>query len=382
MKIALIGFGTVGRGAYDIIKDRNKILEKILEPIEVAYVVATERSRERLAKELKEPVVTAADYEKVLDEVNLVVEATGAIESAYDYMKRALARGIGVVTANKAAVSAYYEELDALAKKTNAPFLFEAAVGGGIPVLTPLRSLCLQNEISNIRGILNGTCNYLINAMFKDNADYEETLALCQELGYAEQDPTDDVEGYDTRRKLHILIEMAYGHVDGEAIPTRGIAQLSKDIVAYMNARGVKVKLLASAKPVEGGIEAVVEPVVLDRDDALAILPDAINRVDVTGSWVGELAFTGPGAGREATGNAVVSDIVSAMSGSYHPLLEREETKLAPVSGRYLIAGEHSGDIVARVEEGFTVTKEIARDELSKFIDEETFFARIETSKI
>ena len=378
MKLALIGFGTVGRGAYDILKDRQEVFEKTIGPMEIAYVVASDRSRNTLELEIDEPVVTAKEYDQVLDEVDCIAEATGAMDMAYDYMRWALEKGVGVVTANKACVSAHYEELVALSEKTGAPFLFEAAVAGGIPVLTPLRALCLQNEIQDVKGILNGTCNYLLNAMFKDGADYKDTLALCQKLGYAEQDPTDDVEGYDTRRKLHLLIEMAFGHVDGDAIPTRGIAQIDQSVVAYLKSQNKKVKLVASAKPAEGGIEAVVEPVILDGADSLAILPDAINQVNVKGSWVGDLAFTGPGAGKEPTGNAVVADLVAAATKSAMPLLKRGDVKLAPIRGRYFVAKELEGDFVDRVEEGFTYTKDMAREELLKALDEKTFFARLE----
>ena len=382
MKLALIGFGTVGRGAYDILKARKDILKDTVGELEIAYIVASDRSAERLGKELTEKVVTAKDYDTVLEEVDIVAEATGAMDMAYDYMKRALEAGVAVVTANKAAVSAHFEELHGIAEEKDVPFLFEAAVGGGIPVLTPLRSLCLENEIEEVQGILNGTCNYLINAMFKEGAEYDATLSLCQKLGYAEQDPTDDVEGFDTRRKLHLLIEMAFGHVDGDAIPTRGIAQLNGDIVSFLKEKGQKVKLVASARPVEEGIEAVVEPVILDAADSLAILPDAINQVNVAGSFVGDLAFTGPGAGKEPTGNAVVADIISAATKSAMPLLKRGAKALAPVKGRYLVQGKLPADVTEREEGGFTLTKEIQRDALLELIDKDIFFARIESKTL
>lgn len=382
MKLALIGFGTVGRGAYDILKARKDILKDTVGELEIAYIVASDRSAERLGKELTEKVVTAKDYDTVLEEVDIVAEATGAMDMAYDYMKRALEAGVAVVTANKAAVSAHFEELHGIAEEKDVPFLFEAAVGGGIPVLTPLRSLCLENEIEEVQGILNGTCNYLINAMFKEGAEYDATLSLCQKLGYAEQDPTDDVEGFDTRRKLHLLIEMAFGHVDGDAIPTRGIAQLNGDIVSFLKEKGQKVKLVASARPVEEGIEAVVEPVILDAADSLAILPDAINQVNVAGSFVGDLAFTGPGAGKEPTGNAVVADIISAATKSAMPLLKRGAKALALVKGRYLVEGKLPADVTEREEGGFTLTKEIQRDALLELIDKDIFFARIESKTL
>lgn len=382
MKLALIGFGTVGRGAYDILKARKDILKDTVGELEIAYIVASDRSAERLGKELTEKVVTAKDYDTVLEEVDIVAEATGAMDMAYDYMKRALEAGVAVVTANKAAVSAHFEELHGIAEEKDVPFLFEAAVGGGIPVLTPLRSLCLENEIEEVQGILNGTCNYLINAMFKEGAEYDATLSLCQKLGYAEQDPTDDVEGFDTRRKLHLLIEMAFGHVDGDAIPTRGIAQLNGDIVSFLKEKGQKVKLVASARPVEEGIEAVVEPVILDAADSLAILPDAINQVNVAGSFVGDLAFTGPGAGKEPTGNAVVADIISAATKNAMPLLKRGAKALAPVNGRYLVEGKLPADVTEREEGGFTLTKEIQRDALLELIDKDIFFARIESKTL
>lgn len=378
MKIAIIGFGTVGRGAYDILKDRKEILAQYTEPIEISYIVVTERSKARLAEQFGDTVVTGADYDRVLDEVDLIAEATGDTESAFDYMKRALEKKIAVVTANKAAVSAHYRELVELAEKNDTPFLCEAAVGGGIPVLTPLRGLALQNEIRGVRGILNGTCNYLLNAMYDDGADYAEVLAQCQEMGYAEQDPTDDVEGFDTRRKLHILIEMAMGAIDGDAIPTRGIAEIDGDIVGYLKARNKKIKLVASATKTARGIEAVVEPLIVDADSALGVLPLAINQVQVKGHWVGDVAFTGPGAGKEPTGNAVVADIVTAATKSDLPLLRRESLPLAGVRGRYFVAYPLEGDIVDRIDDGYAITKEIKRERLSELLPDTAFFARIE----
>lgn len=383
MKVALIGFGTVGRGAYDIIQNRKKQIETAIgEEMEVSYVVVRESRVKDFEDQLEEGVVTS-EYDLVLEKVDAIVEATGAHEAGFVYMKKALQKGVAVVTANKAVVSAYFEELQALSKENNTPFLFEAAVGGGIPVLTPLRQLLVTNEVSSIHGILNGTCNYLLNKMFLDGADYNETLKLCQDLGYAEKDPTDDVEGFDTMRKLRILTTMAMGEIHENQVLLRGISQINKEIVNYAKERKMKIKLVASAKREQDKISAVVEPVLMAENHPLSALPLAINAVRLEGNWVGDIAFEGPGAGKEPTGNAIVADLLDVKKYGGYSIEKQEALKDGNDSfkGKYLVyKSELPSQYIEEKVGNFIETKEILRKDLLDLIKEEAFFARIENS--
>lgn len=382
MKVALLGLGTVGRGAYDIILDREKEIELALgEPLEISHILCR---KERMAKGYKGvPMeLLTDDYNEIIDgKVDVVVEVTGQMELAFEYMKKALENGIAVVTANKAVISAYYEELMAIAEKTETPLLFEAAVGGGIPVLTPLRQLLVTNEVSSISGILNGTCNYLLNKMFNDGAPYDETLKLCQDLGYAEQDPTDDVEGFDTMRKLRILTTMAIGRIKEEDILLRGISAIGNEDIQWCKDNNKKVKLIAKSGIVDGGLVSVVEPVILEATNSLAALPEAINAVHIVGDSVGEVEFQGPGAGKEPTGNAIVADILDVLSGSGYALQPKAELPVNNDTFKaiyYVRGAELPEDLISEKTGDIQITKEVLRSEVFKYINEETFVARIE----
>lgn len=380
MKIALVGIGTVGQGAYEILQNRKEEIKQALgEEVEVSYIVVRESRVEEYSK--KWGNIVTSDYEKVLEEVDAVAEATGAKEAGYEYMKKALEKKVAVITANKSVVSAYFEELTALSQKNNTPFLFEAAVGGGIPVLTPLRQLLVSNEVEEVNGVLNGTCNYLLNKMFAEDADYGETLALCQDLGYAEKDPTDDVEGFDTMRKLRIVTTMALGEIQEEDILVRGISQINKDIVAFCKKNHWKIKLVATAKKEENRLSALVEPVVMEENHPMAALPLAINTLRIKGDSVGDLAFEGPGAGKEPTGNAMVADILdSKMYGGY-PLMKKEGATVHNdgFKGKYLVFGNKVPEEMVESKQGdFIITKEVLRQELMKHLEKDQFFARME----
>lgn len=380
MKVALIGFGTVGRGAYEIISDRKREIEEALgQKMEVSHIVVREARVDEINKELASNIATC-DYDTVLDQVDAVVEVTGAHEAGFEYMKKALEKKVAVVTANKAVVSGYFEELHDLAKKNQVPFLYEAAVGGGIPVLTPLRQVLITNEVSSIYGILNGTCNYLLNKMFADDADYGETLKLCQDLGYAEKDPTDDVEGFDTMRKLRILTTMAMGKMEEEQILLRGISQINKEVVAFAKDNQLKIKLVAMAQKEGDRVSALVEPLILSENHPLAVLPDAINTVRLSASWVGDLAFEGPGAGKEATGNAIVADLIDAQKFGGYDLGQKPELVVdnSNFKAKYLVhKAQLPQEWIERVSGDFIETKEILRKDLIEKIDKDTFFARM-----
>ncbi|MDO5037360.1 MAG: homoserine dehydrogenase [Tissierellia bacterium] len=383
MKVALIGFGTVNRGVWEILQDRKDAIRAALgQDIEVSHIVLRPESVKR-GKEGIDPSLLRSDYEAVLKSgVDVVVEATGALEEGFSYMKKALEAGIGVVTANKAVVSAHFEDLHDLARDRQVPLMYEAAVGGGIPALTPIRGIQVTNQVSSIRGILNGTCNYLLNKMFAEGADYGATLKVCQDLGYAEQDPTDDVEGFDTLRKLRILTSMAMAPLKEEDILLRGISAISKEDVAWAKEAGLKIKLVAQSSLKEGRLSALVEPVLLDEHDSLAALPEAINAIELEGHALGQVSFTGPGAGKLPTGHAIVQDLMDiAHHGGSYPILKKEAALLdqEDFRGRYYVRGADLPlDMVEEKGQGWLVTKEILRRDLLEKVSKETFFARLE----
>ncbi|MDY6065610.1 MAG: homoserine dehydrogenase [Finegoldia sp.] len=379
MKVALIGIGTVGNGAYDIIKDRAAEIEKGLgEKIEVSYIVPRKEKADELRKEYGDLIST--DYDKVLAEVDAIVEATGAIEEGYTYMKKALENKVSVITANKAVVSAHFEELTELSEKNQTAFLYEASVGGGIPVLTPLRHLLLTNNVNIIYGILNGTSNYLLNKMFHDNGSYEETLKLCQELGYAEKDPTDDVEGFDSMRKLRILTTMAMGEIHEDEILVEGISKITAEVVSYAKSIHKKIKLVGMARLEDGKITAVLEPLLMDEQDLLSVLPEAMNIVKLKGNWIGNVAFQGPGAGAGPTGNAIVADLIDAARGAFYPVEKKERLPIAneDFEAKYFLYKVDCPDEYVEKRDGdFIFTKRVKRKDIAGLVGD-GFMARVD----
>ncbi|MDO5301442.1 MAG: homoserine dehydrogenase [Tissierellia bacterium] len=375
LRVALVGLGTVGRGVYDILKEREEQIAATLGRVKIVAVVVTERSRERLQKELPEKVTT--DLNSILDEVDVIMEATTSKEAGYEYMKAALEAGKSVITANKSAVSAHFEELSALSRDRGGAFLFEASVGGGIPLITPLRRILHTNDVDQIAAVLNGTCNYLLNRMYDEGAPYEAVLKDAQDLGYAEKDPTDDVEGLDTRRKLKILLAMGMGLVDEEEIPVKGISAISDEIMNYAKNHGAKIKLVAQAHREEDGIAASVGPVLLPDSHPLAILPGAVNALRFTGNYLGDIQLEGPGAGKEPTGGAMVNDLMDLLTGAIYPLTERGPGKIVEEAAPFLVAGPLPVEHTQSFEDGCTITVPMTETELKKQIKEGAFYARV-----
>lgn len=379
MKVALIGIGTVGKGAYDIIMDRALEIEEGLgEKIEISYIVPRKERAEELSKEYGNLICT--DYDKVLAEVDAIVEATGAIEDGYTYMKKALENKVSVITANKAVVSAHFEELTELAEKNHTAFLYEASVGGGIPVLSPLRQLLLTNDVNIIYGILNGTSNYLLNKMFHDDSSYEETLKLCQDLGYAEKDPTDDVEGFDSMRKLRILTTMTMGEIHEDDIIMEGISKIKKEVVSYAKKIHKKIKLVAMARLKDGKITAILEPLLMDDQDLLSVLPEAMNIVKLKGNWIGNVAFQGPGAGAGPTGNAIVADLIDAGKKAFYPVSKKKRLPVAndDFKAKYFLYKVDCPDEYIEKRDGdFIFTKNIERKKIAAIVGK-GFMARVD----
>jgi homoserine dehydrogenase len=310
--IAILGYGTVGSGVYEVLKTNGEsINKKALKPIEIKYVLD-------LRDFPGDPVesVLTHDFEEIIsdDEVEVVVEVMGGIEPAYTFVKRSILKGKSVCTSNKALVAKHGAELLRLAEENNVNFLFEASVGGGIPVIRPIIRSITSDRIEEITGILNGTTNYMLTKMGDEGLEYDDVLKDAQAKGYAERNPEADVEGHDTCRKIAILASLAIGkQVNFEDIYTEGITNVSKTDIDYVKAMGKSIKLVATASISDNGVWARVCPLILEPANPLAGVSDVFNAIKLTGNMLGDVMFYGQGAGKLPTAAAVVSDIVDAV---------------------------------------------------------------------
>ncbi len=312
IKIAVLGYGTVGSGVVKVLNTNAKIIAKRAgQEVEVKYVLDL---RDFPEDPIQSKVVH--DY-KIIEEdpeVSIVVETMGGTKPAYEFVKKALLAGKSVCTSNKELVAAHGAELVHIAKTKNVNFLFEASVGGGIPIIRPLNQSLTADKIEQINGILNGTTNYILTKMANEGSDFAEVLKEAQALGYAEKDPTADVEGYDACRKIAILTSLAYGQqVDYEDIYTEGITKITAEDFQYAKAIGAAIKIFGTSKKVGGNLYAMVAPQMIQADNPLYAVNDVFNAICVTGNMLGDVMFYGKGAGKEATASAVVSDVVDAV---------------------------------------------------------------------
>ena len=313
INVAIMGHGVVGSGVAEIlINHQERINKAINDEVNVKYVLDL-RDFEGLTYSDR----FIKDFEVILkdDDVKVVAEVMGGVNPAYTFVKSCLENGKSVVTSNKELVAAKGAELIKIAKEKNVNFLFEASVGGGIPVLRPMVQCLCANEITEVSGILNGTTNYILNKMIVDNMDFSTALSLAQEKGYAEKDPTADIEGHDACRKICILAALAFGkHVYPEQVYTEGITKISLDDVEYADNFGYVIKLIGHTEKLEDGrITASVRPTLVGRSCMLSGVDGVFNAVMVTGDQTGEVLFYGKGAGKEATASAVVADMVDCM---------------------------------------------------------------------
>lgn len=310
MRIALLGYGTVGSGVVEVLeKNRELISARAGKEIEVKYILDL---KDFSGQKIQEKIVH--EYDVILNdgEVEIVVEAMGGIDPAYTYVKNALLAGKSVVSSNKALVAKYGAELMKIARGKHVNFLFEASVGGGIPILRALGSSLTGDEIEKITGILNGTTNYMMTKMFYEGADYAAVLKEAQANGFAEADPTADVEGYDACRKIAILTSIISGKmVDFEEIYTEGISKITTEDMKYAKELGMTVKLLAECEKVDGKWFAQVAPCLLSKEHPLYSVNEVFNAVFVKGNMLGDAMFYGSGAGKLPTASAVVADIVA-----------------------------------------------------------------------
>ena len=312
MKIAVLGHGTVGSGVCEILWNKNSEVSSAAgKPIELGYVLDI--------KELGNVPYSekyAKDFSAILSdpEVGTVAECIGGLEPAYSYIKSALENGKNAVTSNKELVAEKGAELSSIARAHNVNFLFEASVGGGIPLIRPLYSAMNAAGITEIAGILNGTTNYILTKMFRFGADYSEALSDAQKLGYAERDPSADVLGWDACRKIAILSSLVWGKtLKPSEIPTEGIDKISADDVKTAEQCGFSIKLLARAKQLsDGKIFAKVSPALVKNDSPLATVNDVFNAVLIKAETTGEVLFYGKGAGKMPTASSVIADIIEA----------------------------------------------------------------------
>ena len=309
IRIAVLGYGTVGSGVVKVIQTNAKIIAKRAgQEVEVKYVLDL---RDFPDDPIQSKVVH--DFNVILEdpEVDIVVETMGGTRPAYEFVKKSLLAGKSVCTSNKELVAAYGAELVHIAKSKTVNFLFEASVGGGIPIIRPLNSCLTADEIEEITGIVNGTTNYMMTEMTEKGADFNEVLKDAQAKGYAEKDPTADVEGYDACRKIAILTSLVCGQqVDFEDIHTEGITKITPTDIKYAQAMGRAIKLLATSKKGPKGYTAIVAPFLLPASHPLYAVNGVFNAIFVHGNVLGDAMFYGSGAGKLPTASAVVADVV------------------------------------------------------------------------
>ncbi len=311
VNIAVLGFGTVGSGVYEIVtKNKDVITRKAGMQINIKYVLDL---REFPNHEVNKVLTHNVDDILNDESIQVVVEVMGGVDVPYQFVKGALQKGKHVVTSNKALVAAHGPELLHIAKEKNVNFLFEASVGGGIPILRSMNRSLTADVILEVMGILNGTTNYILTEMTENDYAFDDVLKTAQELGYAEKDPTADVEGYDACRKIAILSSLAYGKTANfEEILTEGITKITKIDIAYAKKCKSVIKLVGVSKNSPEGISAFVAPMMLPKEHPLANVNGSFNAIFVKGNMVGDLMFYGRGAGSLPTASAVVSDVIAA----------------------------------------------------------------------
>lgn len=315
--VGMAGFGTVGSSVYQVLKRNAALIHtRAGKQIEIKRVVC--RKTDKVILQTQGNVIASNDLNSIIDDpsISVVIEVMGGIEPAKTFILNALKNGKDVITANKALLATHGDEIFEEARKQNRSVFFEASVAGGIPVIKALREGLAGNQISKISGILNGTCNYILSAMHKTPLSFAEALKNAQQLGYAEADPTFDIEGLDTRHKLSILTSLAFGvpfHFDITAV--EGIKGISSLDIQFAQKLGFVVKLLATVEKINDRLAYQVAPTLIPQNSILAQVSDAMNAVEIVGDAVGKTLFYGAGAGGEATASAVLADVIDIAKG-------------------------------------------------------------------
>lgn len=315
--VGMAGFGTVGSSVYQVLKRNAALIHaRAGKQIEIKRVVC--RRTDKVILQTQGNVIASNDLNSIIDDpsISVVIEVMGGIEPAKTFILNALKNGKDVITANKALLATHGDEIFTEARKQNRSVFFEASVAGGIPVIKALREGLAGNQISEISGILNGTCNYILSAMHKTPLSFAEALKNAQQLGYAEADPSFDIEGLDTGHKLSILTSLAFGvpfHFDITAV--EGIKGISSLDIQFAQKLGFVVKLLATVEKINDRLAYLVAPTLIPQNSILAQVSDAMNAVEIVGDAVGKTLFYGAGAGGEATASAVLADVIDIAKG-------------------------------------------------------------------
>ena len=306
IKIGLIGLGTVGSGVFKTLQN--------FENVEITKIAVRNKNKKRNIENLDKSIITDNPYEVVNDpEIQIVAELVGGIDPAFDLIKTAIKNGKHIVTANKELLAKHGEELFNFAEANNKVVLYEAAIAGGIPLIMPIKTILAGNKINKIKAILNGTTNYILTKMDVQGASYEDVLKESQELGYAEADPTGDVEGFDAAYKITTLATIAFGkRIKIDKVYREGITKISPDDMKAANEMGYKIKLIASAElNKDGRADVRVHPMLVPKSKTLAHIDYVTNAVSLTGHPVGDVTLSGPGAGEFPTASSVVGDILA-----------------------------------------------------------------------
>ncbi len=309
IQVAILGHGVVGSGVAEVLRQNHEtITHKAGESIEIKRILDL-----RSFPELPYAALFTTSFDEIVNDpdIRIVVETMGGLHPAYDYVKACLLAGKSVVTSNKELVAACGDELLAIAREHNLNFLFEASVGGGIPIIRPLDQCLAANEVYEIAGILNGTTNFMLTRMVQDHMDFSSALALAQKLGYAERNPAADVEGHDACRKICILASLAFGkHVYPDQVHTEGITELTPDDVRYADAVNCVIKLIGRVRQQGDKLHCLVAPMLIPKTSLLADVNDVFNGIMVRGNAIGDVVFYGRGAGKLPTASAVVADVI------------------------------------------------------------------------
>ncbi len=383
INVAVFGYGTVGSGVVEVIdKNRDMINKKAGEELNVKYILDL---RDFPGDPNQDKVVH--DVNVILDDpdVQIICETMGGVKPAYDFTKQALLKGKSVCTSNKELVANHGPELLRLARENKCNYLFEASVGGGIPIIRPLNYSLTAEKIDGITGILNGTTNYILTKMDKEGADFAEVLKEAQEKGYAEKNPEADVEGYDACRKIAILSSlMCLKNVKYEDIYTEGITKITAADFLYAKAMDKSIKLLAMSKDMGNEYFAMVAPCMISREHPLYSVNDVFNAVFVHGNMLGDSMYYGRGAGKLPTASAVVSDVVDCARHIGKTVMcfwEDEDVKLASidnVSRKFFVRADKAKADEAKVKEVFGNVEFVTVDSIT---DEVAFVTEVMTEK-
>lgn len=385
INVAVMGHGTVGSGVVEVLlKNHDSITKKAGEEINIKYVLDL---REFPDSPLHDRFIKDFSIIEKDPEVKVVVECMGGLHPAYDFVKACLLAGKSVATSNKELVAEKGAELLRIAKDKNVNFLFEASVGGGIPIIRPLNQCLAANEVYEIAGILNGTTNFILSKMIHEQMSFDDALALAQKLGYAERDPSADIEGADACRKICILASLAFGkHVYPDQVHTEGITKITLEDVEYASNYGGVVKLLGRVKKLDDGrLSVMVSPAIVERSGQLAGVEDVFNAILVRGDAIGDVVFYGRGAGKLPTASAVVADVIDCAKHVNRRKLLFWEDKADGYIADYLevptrfyvrLSAQNPMEALAAIREGFGEVQRLSRpgapdDELAFVTGEE-----------